>query len=330
MASGQRILVAVSNVPGESMLAWPALQCLIRSLPDAQIDLLAERSSAALALLVPGISSVIDETNERYHQGMRAFRKELKSSHYDAYLCLSPKMRHHWLGWRLGIRKRCVPVLNFRRFWDGEAIGRPAEPILLRHSYETVVNEFLVSVGVDPVLLNSPYFGDSSVICKHSSHPLIVVHPGAVNPSQNLDIDQYRQLLASLNLVSGENEYVLYAYANELAYCRHLSQQLELDGIHCRIDEFCQDWETAVKLFRDADLVIAEQGTILWMAGALDVPCVGFGPLPPGVESLRHPLANPNRSLMFAPPSGRLTQEDISLINVTDSAVRIRRWFHQL
>lgn len=330
MASGQRILVAISNLPGESMLAWPALQCLVRSLPDAQVDLLAERSSAALALLVPGISSVIDETNERYHQGMRAFRKELKLSHYDIYLCLSPRIKHHWLGWQLGIRQRYVPVLNLRRFWDGEAIGRPAEPILQRYTYEAVVNEFLASVKVEPIPLNSPYLGDSSVIRKQAFNPLIVVHPGAMNPSQNLDVDQYRQLLTSLSLVSGENEYVLYANSHELAYCRHLSQQLELDGIHCRIEEFCQDWETTVKLFRDADLVIAEQGSILWLAGALNVPCVGFGPLPLGVETLRHPLATQSRSLMFAPPSGRLTQEDISLINVTDSAVRIRRWFHQL
>ncbi|MFM2481333.1 glycosyltransferase family 9 protein [Celerinatantimonas sp. YJH-8] len=330
MASSQRILVAISDISGDGMLAWPALQMLVRSYPGCHIDLLAGRSSALLAAGLEGIEQIYDETLLRQQLGARRLRQQLRHQQYSDYLCLSPLRRHRWLGRLLGIHFRFLPTRGRRRFWDGEAIGRPIGPMCWRRVYEKVVLQCLQKHKQAVVQPQSPYWRHAELSVRNmSDHALVVVYPG-VETGPNIGIDQYQQLLSSLNLVSGAIEFVLCSRVHELSYCQALASGLAQEQVACRIAEFSHDWDSVSKLMLQADLVIGAQGPILWLAGAMDIPCVGFGALSLGSEMLRHPLANLDRCLMFTPPLGRLTQEDISLINATDSAVRIRHWFHQL
>lgn len=332
MASSLRILVAMSDVSSDGMLAWPALQMLIRSLPEgAQVDLLAGRSSGLLAAGISGVAHVFDETALLKQQGARYLRKQLRAQHYQVFLCLSPIWKHRWLGLFLGIKQRFIPQIGRRRFWDGEAIGRPVGPMRWRRAYEEVVHRCLDAYQCTAIEPHSPYW-NSPIGTAHqlSGNALVIVYPGLLDSGQNLGVEQYQQLLSSLNLVSGDIEFVLCTRVREREYCQRLASRLQQEKVNCRIAEFSHDWDSISQLMVQADLVIGAQGPILWLAGAMNIPCVGFGVLYAGAESLRHPLADAQRCLMFSPPTGRLTQEDISLINATDSAVRIRHWFHRL
>ncbi|MFM2486982.1 glycosyltransferase family 9 protein [Celerinatantimonas yamalensis] len=326
MAVGSRVLVAISDIASEGLLALPALVRLIHSLPNIQIELLAGHESLSFLELLPDKLPVIDEFA---FSSPRLRYQALKQRDYQGYLCLSPRSRHRWLGWRLG-SKRFSPGLGTRRFWDGEAIGRLSQPWLLRQAYDQVVDDYLQHIRCSSQAVQSPYLhvlprAQSSFRQKYC----VIIHSGLEQPD-HLSADQYQQLLSSLNLVADQCEFVLCAANNELPYCQYLAQLLSEQAIDCRVEELDADWPRLAQLVSQTDLLIAEQGPMLWLAGALNVPCVGFAPLPLGGDFLRHPLARDNRCLMFSPPAGRLTQEDISLINMTDSAVRIRQWFHQL
>lgn len=329
MTAKERILVAISDDATDGLLALPALSCLVRSLAQAsyQVDLLTGSQGRVMTQIFCKSLQVIDESE---FISIRGLHQQLKEIGYDAYICLSPKRRYRWLGWRLGIAQRYSTGFGQRLLWDGEAIGRVAQPNILRQGYDSLVQRFLSDQHIACVTVEPPYLAFTDLPERADTPLQIAVHPQVPQTNDHLLAEQYEQLLCSLDLIGKRCEFILCGSTESLSYCRYLCECLAKHDIKARISELDNDSYQVAQMVAQCDLVIAEKGLLLYFAGALDVPCVGFGALPLGVDVLRHPLANPQRCLMFSPPSGRLTQEDISLINMTDSAVRIRQWFSQL
>lgn len=329
MTSTERILVAISDDANDGLLALPALSCLIRSVNQSsyQVELLTGAQGRLIAQIFSAALPVIDESE---YISSRALYQKLKENGYAGYICLSPKRRHRWLGWRLGIAQRYSTGFGQRLLWDGEAIGRVAQPNILRQGYDNLVQRFLSDQQLSCATVHPPYLAFSDLSEHRDTPTQIVVHPQVPQKHNHLLAEQYEQLLCSLDLIGKRCEFILCGATESLSYCRYLCERLAKRNIKARLCELDNDNYQLAKMVAQCDLVIGEKGLLLYFAGALDVPCVGFGALPLGVDVLRHPLANPQRCLMFSPPAGRLTQEDISLINMTDSAVRIRQWFSQL
>jgi hypothetical protein len=137
----ERILVAISDDATNGLLALPALSCLVRSLAQSsyQVDLLTGPQGRLMAQLFCKSLNVIDESGFISTKGLY---QQLKENGYASYICLSPERRHRWLGWRLGIAQRYSTGFGQRLLWDGEAIGRVAQPNTIRQGYEALVQRF--------------------------------------------------------------------------------------------------------------------------------------------------------------------------------------------
>lgn len=324
--SSIRILVAISDIASESLLAWPALTLLLKAYPHGQISLLTASRGLSLSELFTEQFQVI---NDDQFTTMKARLAALNQANFQAYICLSPKRMHRWLGLRLGIKKRFSTHFAYRLWWDGEAFGRRAQPLQLRLAYQHVAEQFLAQQqnNYSAPSIEAPFieYPPSSV-----NESVMLVSLDAEQSESHLHIEQYAQLLLNLQQIAGQWRYLICVHEPALTQAQRLRDLLQRSAMTCEVATLHDDWHEMAQLVAQAKLVIAEPGTLLWLSGALDRPCVGFSALPLGTDVLRHPLSKAEHCLWFMPPAGRLTQQDVSLINMTDSAVRIHRWYAQL
>lgn len=310
-----RLLAARNDRLGDFMLAWPALQALHLSLPEAHLAVLAQAYTAPLARLCPGVDEVIEDPREPGEwRNARALARRLRAGRYDAAVALFSRFDVALGLFLAGIPLRAAPATKLAQIFYTHRLrqhrSQSSKPEWL---YNLELAEyFLLQLGVDrPLRAGPPYlsFPESVVadarrrLAKRldldSERPWVFLHPGHGGSSPTLPGDLFARVGGEIaengvTLIISEGPGDADA-ANTVAAALgsiHHARYRSTGGL----DAYALDLATA-------NLFVGGSTGPLHVAGALDVPTVGFYPRRRSASATRwQTLNDPARRLAFMPP----------------------------
>ena len=317
------LLITRNDRLGDFMLAWPAMQAVHRSLPEAQLTVLAPACAVPLASLCAGVTAVVQDPAV---PGRWGNARALRPSGFDAALALFSRFDVA-LGLALaGIPMRVAPatkpaqVLYTRRLRQRRSQSTRPEWL-----YNLELAEFfLAQLGVSrPIRTSAPYlsFPAAEVTAARrrlaerlgidSARPWVFVHPGHGGSSPTLPTDLFARI--GRELVTAGSELILSEGPADKAPVEMLSVALGATP-HAR---YARDLAAA-------DLFVSGSTGPLHIAGALDVATVAFYPHRRSASATRwQTLNNENRRLAFMPPSSA-EENDFAAIDMDTTVGKIK------
>lgn len=332
-----RILVVRNDKLGDFMLAWPALALLKRSLPDSQISVLVPAYTQPLAEVCPWIDHVLmdpDALSQVNHQ------------HFDAVLTLFSTGRIGWQVFKGRIPVRFAPATKWAQFFYNHAItqrrSRSEKPEFI-YNLELAC-ALLEHLGVSAALSEPPYWPMrpaemtelrdqmTRTLGLDSARPWYFLHSGSGGSANNLSLDQYAQLVSSINQRLQQDQrslpqWVLTCGPGEEAQVESLHRRMTA-SVECVVYRSTDGLAAFAKSIATAQLMVAGSTGPLHIAGALDVPTVGFFPAKRSATPLRwRPCNSASRTLSFSPHANdHHDLSDMGSLDVHHCAQAIVEW----
>jgi len=336
-----KILVVRNDKIGDFMLAWPSFAMLKASLPGCRVAALVPGYTADLARLCPWIDDVIiDPTKAAPKSERNTVIEEIRGHRFDASINLFSTTYNALLVWKAGIPYRLAPATKLAQvFYTRRITQRRSKSAKPEYQYNLdLIRSFLGELKQPAVEVRPPYLtlsGDRVVsqrqklaaqlsICMDK--PWVYVHAGSGGSANNLSLEQYAALIMGL---SPRCEVVLTAGPGEEERAGKLQAIVAGKGRHTVLydkNEGLIDFTTGIAC---AALFIAGSTGPLHIAGALDVPTVGFFPRRRSSTPLRwKPLNSEGRHLAFCPPEGGGSEgeTDMGRIDMQEALSGITPW----
>lgn len=340
-------MVVRNDKLGDFMLAWPALACLKLAHPDNRISVLVPAYTAPLAECCPWIDEVIlDPGAEAAKAEQRALLERLRTERFDALLTLFSTPRIGWLGWRAHIPLRLAPATKWAQvFYNRRIVQRRSRSARPEYRYNLELAEsLLTTMNQAPPRVEPPYWPLPPEVRREERRKLAeelglnpsrrwaFVHPGSGGSAVNLSLEQYADLVAEIEELSGlEAEWVLTFGPDEKMAAQRLTDRLHERDIAAVPLPPRAGLAAFARSLAAADLLIAGSTGPLHVAGCLDVPTAGFYPAKRSATPLRWQTCNREaHRLAFSPPSGHDSETDMTRIDIPAAAARIAEWWPTL
>ncbi len=331
-----RILVVRNDKLGDFMLAWPALALLKRSLPHSHISLLVPAYTQSLAEVCPWVDYVLSDP-----QGLDQVRRQ----NFDAVLTLFSTGRIAWQVFKGRIPIRFAPATKwFQIFYNHAVVQRRS----LSQKPEFIYNLELASalieyLGYKPVQSLPPYWPMRSdqttelrdqlanMLGLDTARPWFFLHSGSGGSANNLSIDQYTQLVIAIHQQLQQQrrrcpQWILTCGPGEDAQVESLHHRIP-DEVESVIYRSNNGLAAFAKSIATAQLMVAGSTGPLHVAGALDVPTVGFFPAKRSATALRwRPCNSESRSIRFSPELHGNEPTNMAAIDMHLCAQRIVKW----
>jgi len=322
----RKILVVRNDKIGDFMLAWPSFAMLKKSLPDAQIDALVPAYTKPLAQLCPWIDRVIVDDPDKSQQARLV--NEIKAENYSDYICLFSTTYNAQLGRKAKIAYRLAPATKWAQFLFTDRLKqRRSQSAKPESEYNLdLIRHFLQKNNISPVEVAAPFLNvdpqikqtQRNVLLQKLGKPvskLCFIHAGSGGSANNLSIAQYAQLITLLSESITDLGFILTAGPGEEVQANQL-QALLKENVCSYLYQSTQGLVSFCQTISCADLFIAGSTGPLHIAGAADVPTVGFFPAKRSATPLRwQPLNNAGRHIAFIPPNDS-GQDDMSAIDI--------------
>ncbi|WP_372880909.1 glycosyltransferase family 9 protein [Psychromonas sp.] len=329
-----KVLVVRNDKIGDFMLAWPSFAMLKNSMPDAQIDALVPAYTKALAELCPWIDNVIVDDADKSQQ--TRLINEIRNEHYNAYICLFSTTRNAQLGRKAKIPYRLAPATKWAQFLFTDRLKqRRSQSAKPESEYNLdLIRHFLQTKSISPVEIAAPFLRvdlqvkhdiRASLLEKLSApvNKLCFIHAGSGGSANNLSIVQYAQLINLLNERVTGIGFILTAGPGEEAQARQL-QALLNQTVPSYLYQSTKGLISFCQTISCADLFIAGSTGPLHIAGAADVPTIGFFPAKRSATPLRwKPLNSGGRHIAFIPESNDKSQENMQSIDIEKVALSV-------
>ncbi len=322
------LLITRNDRLGDFMLAWPAMQTVHRSLPQAQLTVLAPACAVPLASLCEGVTTVVRDPAVPGRWGnARALARLLRPSGFDAALALFSRFDVA-LGLVLtGIPVRVAPATKLAQIlYTHRLRQRRSQSSRPEWVYNLELAEFfLAQLGIlQPIRATAPYlsFPVAEVTAARrrlaerlgidSARPWVFMHPGHGGSSPTLPTELFarigRELAAEgVELILSEgpaDKMPVEALSVALGATPH-ARYRSLAGL----DAYARDLAAA-------DLFLSGSTGPLHIAGALDVATVAFYPHRRSASATRwQTLNSEGRRLAFMPPSSA-AENDFAAIDM--------------
>lgn len=337
----KKILVVRNDKIGDFMLAWPSFAMLKHSLPDAQITALVPSYTQPLAQLCPWIDEIIvDPTEKGKPEAKKNCLEQLKQAQFDAAIALFSNQYNAQLLWKARIPYRLAPATKWVQILYHRRIKqRRSRSLKPEFDYNLdLIRAFLADQKQAIVEPQTPYlaFSASEVNAqkaKLAQHldlslekPWLMVHSGSGGSANNLSLAQYCQLLCGL---AEKAQIILTAGPGEEASATTLHSLLTQAGVNSALYSKNEGLVDFSRSLACADAFIAGSTGPLHIAGALDVPTIGFFPAKRSATPLRwQPLNSAGRHLAFCPPPAatKEAQADMSRIPMERLIPTIQAW----
>lgn len=330
-----RILVVRNDKLGDFMLAWPALALLKRSLPDAHLTVLVPAYTHELAALCPWVDAVLQDPDE--------FRK-LNKNNFDAVLTLFSTGRVGWQVWKGRIPLRVAPATKLAQlFYNHRIVQRRSRSEKPEYVYNMeLAAELLRCMKREPVQVSAPFWPLdegareaqrlllSEKLGIDADQKWFFVHSGSGGSANNLSIEQYSELICELDVfLERKNQkvcWVLSCGPGETERALELKKSLE-SSVSAVVYQSSEGLAAFSLSLIASDLMIAGSTGPLHVAGALDIPTVGFFPAKRSATSLRwRPCNSEGNTLSFSPPAGKETATDMSKIDMRMTVETLLAW----
>ena len=330
-----RILVVRNDKLGDFMLAWPALALLKQSVPDAHVTVLVPRYTQELAAICPWVDAVLTDPEEL---------SEVHRKRFDAVLTLFSTRLIGWQVFKGRIPMRMAPATKwFQVFYNHRVVQRRSRSDKPEYVYNLeLARTFLQRLGVAPVEPVAPYWPlppdqarQERLHLAHrlgldASRPWFFVHAGSGGSASNVSVEQYAVLVQQVHQRCSEPvQWVFTCGPGEEAKAEALNRLCAgIDGVIYRSTDGLAAFARSLSA---AQLFIAGSTGPLHVAGALDVPTVGFFPAKRSATALRwRPCNAPGRTLAFSPDTERHAPEEMSSIDMMACAEAVAAWYQGL
>ncbi|MBM7456324.1 ADP-heptose:LPS heptosyltransferase [Oceanisphaera litoralis] len=332
----KRVLVVRNDKIGDFMLAWPGL-AMLKASSGCEITVLVPGYTRQLAELCPSIDQVIEDPGkDATPADQRKLLKQLKAEHFDAVICLFSNFRNARLMWQAGIRQRWAPATKLAQLLYNHRVtqrrSRSAKP---EFEYNLdLVRAFLDYNGMTAMEPTAPYLRfegaelasfrlqQAQRLGIDAARPWLLVHAGSGGSANNLSAGQYAGFINRLQADVPSALVVLTAGPGEEALAEEVARGVSEGAVVASglpLPDFC-------RLLACGGLFVAGSTGPLHIAGALDVPTVGFYPLRRSATPLRwRPLNSEGRHLAFHPPADA-QREDMSQVDVAEVAAGVKPW----
>lgn len=333
MSKAHKILVIRNDKLGDFMLAWPALSLLKNQYPDSHITALVPSYTAPIARLCPWIDEVLlDDQHRSLISDARNLARNMRQKHFDASISLYTETRTALATFLAGIAVRVSPATKIAQIFSNKRLKqRRSESAKPEYKYNTeLVEYFIKSQGDQPMTPQRPpylEFENSAVqnlrnqyIEEHNIETgarLIIVHPGSGGSAINLSLEQYAELIKSIEkqlnvhfiITAGPGEentaHALSSLINNTAHSVYISSH--------GLAAFSQFIATS-------DLFISGSTGTLHIAGALDVPTAAFYPARKSATALRWETLNQDKRRITFSPEKYTGSDDMRTIDMAISA----------
>ena len=335
----KRVLVVRNDKIGDFMLAWPAF-AMLKASTGCHITALVPGYTRALAELCPSIDEVIiDSGKEAASSEQKMLLNIIKSSNFDAVICLFSNFRNAKLMWQAGIKQRWAPATKLAQLlYNHRVKQRRSQSAKPEYEYNLdLIRAFLQHNQLPIIEPNAPYLSfDAAELADFKTvhaqqlgiaadKPWLLVHAGSGGSANNLSITQYADLTRGLQAAYPQLQAVLTAGPGEQALAQQVVELVGKDAVLAHdlpLIDFC-------RLLACGNLFIAGSTGPLHIAAALDVPTVGFFPLRRSATPLRwQPLNSEGRHLAFHPPANAQV-EDMSQVDVAEVVEQVTPWAGQ-
>ena len=335
----KRILVIRNDKIGDFMLAWPALALLKGA--GCHVTVLVPAYTEPLARLCAFVDEVIIDPGDGGSQAQQiALLEQITAANFDAALTLFSTWRVGKLLRNAGIRHRMAPATKFAQIlYNRRITQRRSRSDKPEWEYNLdLAAALLKDLGLPVGFVAGPYmaFDAADVLARRHamadalSLPMdkrwMMVHVGSGGSANNLGVDQYRELIGALAKRLPSWVFVLTAGPSEQAVVGHLMASLISRQVPVAVrlggslTEFAHDISVA-------DAFMAGSTSPLHIAGALDVPTIGFYPLRRSATALRwQTLNSPKRRLAISPTSSMPDPESFKGLDVGATAEAICAW----
>jgi len=336
----KRILAVRNDKLGDFMLAWPALALLKQA--GCEVTVLVPEYTAPLGRLCPSVDHVLIDVEAAADSAAQAqMLADIRAQGFDAALALFSNWRNATLLQQAEIPYRLAPATKFAQIRYTHRLtqrrSRSEKP-------EWVYNldlaaRLLQDLDLPITSVSAPYFPMAQArlsqartrlaqaLSLSTTSPWMMVHVGSGGSANNLSLEQYEQLVVALSERLHGWQFVLTAGPAEEAivggvYARLLTRRVPVvlwvstEGLTA----FAQGLATA-------SAMVAGSTGPLHIAGALDVPTVGFFPRLQSSTALRWQTLNtPARHLAISVPEDSPDEESFESLKVNQVADQVAGW----
>lgn len=325
------------------MLAWPALALLKQA--GCKVTVLVPTYTADLAHACAYVDEVIlDPGKDAPFEQQKQLLAAVSEAKFDAALTLYSTWRTAVLLRQAGIAYRLAPATKFAQIlYTHRLAQRRSRSEKPEWEYNLDLAATLLKDQQLPIgYVGAPYWRfDSQAVTERReqlanslSLPVnarwVMVHVGSGGSANNLSLTQYEALIASLAARLPDTVFVLTAGPGEQGVVGHTMANL----INRRVPVAMLNPERLVDFglsIASADVFVAGSTGPLHMAGALDVPTVGFYTRRRSATSLRwQTLNSPAKRLAISPEPGMPDPEKFDGLDVEAVANQISDWMRGL
>lgn len=336
----KKILIIRNDKLGDFVLSLPSYAFAKKNLPDTQIHTLVPNYTRPLAESFQWIDKIIvDPGKDAGLKKNYLLLKQIRSEKYDAVITLFSTTRIGIITKLVGIPFRLAPATKFAQiFYNYKLTQRRSRSEKPEYIYNLdLVKYFFEKQSIKITQdLTTPYlkFSEHEVeelrknfIQKNSiakGHKLVFIHAGSGGSANNLSIEQYSILAKKLNSQSGHT-IVITAGPGEGDVATLFSSKLH--NIPHVIFNSTNGLINYCKHIQFADLFIAGSTGPLHIAGALDIPTVGFYTRRRSATALRWQTLNSDHKRLAFSPEKDSEVEDMSSINLDIAVKEINKKF---
>ena len=330
----KKILVVRNDKIGDFMVCFPAFAMLKQSMPNVEITALVPSYTAPLAELCPSIDNVIIDTpNKKDNTEFNRVLQAVKNAQFDAVICFVSDWYNAKLTWKSGIKHRLAPATKvFQFLYNQRLTQRRSQSAKAESEYNLdLARAFLQKHHIAAVEPKPPYlqFSENEIVlqkaklAKHlqisTACKWLFVHASTGGSATSLSIEQYAQML---NCIAAETncEIVLTAGKGESEKAHQLAAKITATkaAVYDKNDGL-RDFTRSIAC---ADLFIAGSTGPLHIAGALNVPTIGFYPSRLSALPRRwRPINAEGKHLAFMPPEAKtkVQQMNLGLISIPEA-----------
>ncbi|WGE36472.1 glycosyltransferase family 9 protein [Actinobacillus genomosp. 1] len=330
----KKILVVRNDKIGDFMVCFPAFAMLKQSMPNVEITALVPSYTAPLAELCPSIDNIIIDTpNKKDNTEFNRVLQAVKNAQFDAVICFVSDWYNAKLTWKSGIKYRLAPATKvFQFLYNQRLTQRRSQSAKAESEYNLdLTRAFLQKHHIAVVEPKPPYlqFSENEIVlqkaklAKHlqisTACKWLFVHASTGGSATSLSIEQYAQML---NCIAAETncEIVLTAGKGESEKAHQLAAKITATkAVVYDKNDGLQDFTRSIAC---ADLFIAGSTGPLHIAGALNVPTIGFYPSRLSALPRRwRPINAEGKHLAFMPPEAKtkVQQMNLGLISIPEA-----------
>ncbi len=338
MSQIKKILVVRNDKIGDFVLALPSIQLIKKAFPQAKITALVPGYTQDIASSFLWIDDVIIDTKNSINK--KRLVLELKEQNFDAVLCLFSDSYNTTLVRQAKIPVRVAPATKWVQFLYTHTLRqRRSQSLKPEFEYNLDLARYFIEVlggrvesDIDPMFF---YDADtlSSQLVKlekegiNNDYKRCFIHPVTGGSSNTLLLEQWAVLIKFLNTLDTFH-FVITAGPGEALISQALVALVKDEISHVSLYDKNDGISDFMCSIATADLFIAGSTGPLHIAGAMNVPTIGFYPKKRSSTPLRWKTLNTEgRWLPLSPneQEGLLTNMDVSR-----EFEKIKNWYLNL